>query len=179
MHNKSSFNASVIALLAVMTSITMIFTLAVRIPFAPTKGYVSLADVAIYFASFAFGPLVGGFAGGFGTGLADVIGGYAVPWAPISLLIHGLQGLVAGFVARKGSLSFILLGWLLGSVIMVGGYFIAGALIFGSGAALTEMPGNLGQVGVGGLGGMLLFYAVKKAFPSIHSIGKKPEWTEE
>jgi uncharacterized membrane protein len=179
MKQQKAFSASVIALLAVMTAITVIFTLAVRIPMGPTKGYLSLADVAVYFASFAFGPLVGGFSAGVGTGLADVLGGYAIPWAPISFLVHGLQGLVAGWFCRKGSFPMMLLGWFLGSLIMVGGYFIAAAFLYGTGTALTEVLGNIGQVSAGGFGGMLLYYAVRKAFPAIKDLAKPKEWEEE
>lgn len=178
MEQKKQLSASLIGLIAVMTAVTIVFTLWVRVPFPLTKGYVSLADVAIYFASFAFGPLVGGFAGGVGTGAADIIGGY-FPWAPLSLVIHGLQGVVAGWIARKGGLPHILLGWFAGALVMVGGYFIAGALMFGTGAAAVELLGNTGQVVVGGLGGALLFYTVKRAFPALTKIGTSQTWEEE
>lgn len=178
MQKHNQLNASLIGLIAAMTAVTIVFTLWVRIPFPLTRGYVSLADVAIYFASFAFGPLVGGFAGGVGTGMADMIGGYIL-WAPLSLVIHGLQGVAAGWFARKGTLPMILLGWLVGAVIMVAGYFIAGAVMYGVGPASVELLGNTGQVVVGGLGGALLYYAVKKAFPSLTLIGKPQTWEEE
>jgi len=178
MQKQNQLSASLIGLIAAMTAVTIVFTLWVRIPFPLTRGYVSLADVAIYFASFAFGPLVGGFAGGVGTGMADMIGGY-FPWAPLSLLIHGLQGVVAGWLARKGTLPMILLGWFAGAVLMVSGYFIAAAFIYGVGPASVELLGNTGQVVVGGLGGALLYYTVKKAFPSLTLIGKTQIWEEE
>src|SRR5574341_807884 len=91
-----------VALIAILSAVTVVFTLAVRIPFAPTRGYFTLADVGVYFAGFAFGPLIGFAVGGLGTGLADILGGYA-HFAIWSFLIHGLQGLVAGLLGyRRG-----------------------------------------------------------------------------
>ena len=51
-----------------------------------------------------FGPWVGAIAGGLGTGVADLLGGYA-QWAPLSFLIHGLQALLAGLIARQRHLN--------------------------------------------------------------------------
>lgn len=180
MSSKKALSASVIAILAVMTAITVIFTLSIQIPIPQTKGYISLADVAIYFAAFAFGPLVGGFSAGVGTGLADVLSSYTL-WAPFSLVVHGLQGVAAGIIVRRGknSLPSILLGWAVGSLIMVAGYLLAGTLLVSFEGALGEVVFNLVQVSVGGLGGGLLYFAVLKAFPSLLKLGNPPAWEEE
>ncbi|MGI6432667.1 MAG: ECF transporter S component [Sphaerochaetaceae bacterium] len=89
-----------IALMAVLTAVVVVFTLLVRIP-TPIKGYISLCDVVITFSAYLFGPLVGAITGGLGTGIADLIGGYP-QWAPLSFIIHGLQGLLIAVVAKKG-----------------------------------------------------------------------------
>jgi len=88
-----------IAMAAVLTAVTVVFTYLVRIPIAPTRGYINLGDVAIYFTAFTFGPVTAFIAGGVGTGIADLIAGYG-QWAPISFVIHGVQGLAAGLILR-------------------------------------------------------------------------------
>ncbi|MCK9170924.1 MAG: ECF transporter S component [Treponema sp.] len=174
---KKIFAAKMVALIAILTAVTTVLTLIVRIPFAPTRGYITLADVGVYFASFALGPVVGTIAGGVGTGLADAISGYP-QWMILSCLIHGLQGLAAGLIGRKGKLVFMILGCVTGAVIMVGGYFISEVFLYGIGAAAAEIPGNLFQNAAGAVIGIPLVYAVKKAYPPINEIGKKQTWKE-
>lgn len=161
-----------------MTAVTVVFTLIVRIPVAPTRGYITLADVAVYFSAFAFGPLVGGLTAGLGTGLADLIGGYP-QWMVLSFLIHGLQAVLAGFIARRGTLVSLVLGALAGGAVMVAGYFSAAAVLYGTGPALAELGGNTLQVCVGGLAGIPLVFAVKRAFPPLTEMTKPKAWEEE
>jgi uncharacterized membrane protein len=178
MEKKTNSRTRLMSLTGLMTGITIVFTLIVRIPVAPTRGYITLADVAVYFSAFAFGPVIGGLTAGLGTGLADLIGGYP-QWMVLSFLIHGLQGLTAGFIGRRGKLGFLILGMLVGGVIMVAGYFTAGALLYGTGPALAELPGNSVQVLVGGLAGIPLVYAVRKAYPPLIDMTKPRSWEEE
>ena len=89
-------NPLALALVAVMTSITFVLTYLVRVP-TPGRGYVHLGDAGVFFAALAFGPWIGAVSGGLGTLLSDVVAGYP-QWAPFSLLIHGLQGWVVGWV---------------------------------------------------------------------------------
>ncbi len=161
-----------IASLAVLTAVTAVFTFAVRIPVAPTRGYLNLGDVAIYFSAFSFGPLTALVTGGLGTALADLISGYS-QFAPISLVVHGLQGLVAGLIAVRGAAGrggfspYWLLGVAAGLVVMCAGYLVAEAFMFGIGPALVELPGNVLQNVAGALGGVPLALAVRRAYPPI------------
>ncbi len=162
-----------VALLAILTALTAVFTSVVKIPIAPTRGYLNFGDVAIYFTAFTFGPVSALIAGGVGTALADLLSPY-VQWAPISLLVHGLQGLVAGLVAaipwRSKSKVFNLF-WLVaavaGTAVMCGGYLAGGTLMVGFGAALVELPGNLLQNLVGVAGAIPLTIAVRQAYPPV------------
>jgi uncharacterized membrane protein len=163
-----------IATIAVLTAVTAVFTYLVRIPIAPTRGYLNLGDVAIYFSAFTLGPFTALLAGGLGTGLADLIAGYP-QWIPISMLVHGLQGLLAALVAvmplkPRGRWPFPP-AWLaaggVGTLVMCAGYFIAGAVMFGAGAALVELPGNLLQNVAGLVAGIPLSLAVRKAYPPV------------
>ncbi|MGM0431517.1 MAG: ECF transporter S component [Spirochaetota bacterium] len=168
-----------IASIAVLTAVTAVFTLIVRIPIAPTRGYINLGDVAIYFAAYAFGPVTAGFAGGLGTGLADIFAGYP-HWALISFFIHGIQGFAVGAVIRGSVLHTggevirtkvrVVFSGLLGTVIMVGLYYLAGAAMSGFGPAAVEIPGNIVQNIVGIVGGLLLTKAVLRAYPPLRDM---------
>ncbi len=173
-HISPAFRVSSIAIL---TAVTAVFTLIIRIPIAPTRGYINLGDVAIYFTAFTLGPVTAMIAGGLGTGLADIIGGYP-QWAIISFFIHGIQGFAAGAVMRGAVRSGssvqdafpkirVIFAGLLGTLIMVALYYLAGAAMSGFGPALAEIPGNIIQNVVGVVGGLLLTRAVYRAYPPV------------
>ena len=167
-----------IAIAAIMTAIVTVCTLVVRVPVPATQGYFHFGDVAVFFAGFAFGPLVGLVAGGVGTGLADLLGGYAT-YAPISLFAHGLQGFLAGWLGYKRQYRGLGFGWFAGGLAMIGIYLTAETALFGLGSAVTELLGNLLQAVFGGLIGISLLYLVRKAYPPILQMGQPPTWREE
>ncbi len=168
---------AMIGLLAVLIALTAVFTLLIRVP-TPARGYVNLSDVAITFAGLAFGPWVGAIAGGVGTALADLLGGFA-PYAPISLVAHGLQGLLVGLIGhRQRSVPRMILAWLAGAVAMLAGYLLGGALYVGLPTALLEVPLNAFQTIVGALVGIPLVFAVRRAYPAVDRLGQRQTWTE-
>jgi len=167
-----------VAITAILTAIVTVFTLVVRVPVPATQGYFHFGDVAVFFAGFAFGPVVGLIAGGLGTGLADLLGGY-VQYAGISLLAHGLQGLLAGWLGRGARRGALAAGWAAGGLAMMAIYFGAETLLFGVGAALAETPWNLLQAAGGGLVGIPLLRLVRKAYPPIEHMGQPPQWREQ
>ena len=87
-----------IALTAVMIALVAVVTRFLIVPVG--AGYFNFADMAIYFVAFTFGPWIGLLAGGIGAALADLSVGYAA-FAPLTMLAHGLQGFVAGGLARR------------------------------------------------------------------------------
>ncbi len=169
-----------IAVMAVMIAVTAVFTMLVRVPIPATQGYFNFSDVAVYFSAFTFGPLVGLVAGGVGTAIADLLGGYA-QWAPLTLFAHGLQGWIAGLLAVRRGVPGLVLGWLGGTVVMVGLYLVGAALVMGIGwpAAIAEVPTNLLQNVLGGMVGVPLYYAVRKAYPPVTRLGQPTTWREE
>jgi energy-coupling factor transport system substrate-specific component len=164
-----------IVLTGVMIALVAVFTLAIRVPFAPTRGYFNFSDVAVFLAGFAFGPWIGLAAGGLGTALADVAGGYTL-YAPLTLLAHGLQGFVAGAIAgQRPSVLRMILGWAGGAVLMLAIYFLGEAFVFrmGVGPAVTEaVTINLPQVVVGGIVSIPLVLALRQAYPPILHWGR-------
>lgn len=127
-----------------------------KIP-TPT-GFVTLLDAGIYFSAFYFGKKEGAIVGGLSGFLIDLIAGYP-QWMVFSLINHGLQGFFAGF---KNQLRII--GLLLASLSMVGGYFLAGSLLHGVGAAGAAVLSNISQNFFGMFVGYLLYQGFTKLF---------------
>ena len=165
--DKSTTTVRTIALVGIMAAATCVFTLLVRIPMAPTRGYIHLGDVAANFAALAFGPWLGLAVAGGGTALADLLGGYP-HWAPLTFLIHGLQGFVVGYIAHfsRHRVGPMLAGAILGELIVIAGYFLAEWPLYGLTPALAELPGNTIQ-GLVGLLGLPLFLMVSRAYPPL------------
>jgi len=158
-----------VASVAVLAAVTTVFTY-IKLPFAPTRGYFNLGDVAIAFCAITLGPITAMISGGIGTALADLLGGYP-QWAPISLVVHGLEGLVIGLIVstRRDSVLVQALGGLVGVLLMAGGYFAAESTIMGMGLgpALAEVPGNIVQSAAGVVIGIPLALAVSRAYPPV------------
>jgi energy-coupling factor transport system substrate-specific component len=163
-------NPRTLASTGIMIALVAALTYFGKLPVTtPTGGYIHLGDAAVFFASFAFGPWVGMIAGGVGCGLADILGGYA-HFAPLTLLVHGLQGYLAGWIAARGQSPVRLgLAFLAGAAVVIGGYYIGEALIPALGGpayAWLEIPGNFMQEGFG-LIGIAVYLAVVRAYPRI------------
>ena len=157
-----------LTLVALMSALIFVMTAIPQIP-TPIGGYVHLGDVIITFSALAFGPWVGAVAGGLGTALADLYVGYP-QFAAISLVVHGLQGLAMGLIMRRGENAVTLtLTILVGAAIVVGGYFVAEIFLFGIAQASLELLLNALQGLVGGVAGVPLYLAVKRAYPPLIS----------
>ena len=137
-------NTKKIVLNGLMISLVCLATMAIQIPVPSTNGYVNIGDTIIFITSILFGPIPGMIAGGIGSALADILSGYT-HWALFTLIVKGLEGYVVGFIINKfknTSLN-IILSTLLGSVIMVFGYFVFGAYLSGGfGVSLLSVPSN-------------------------------------
>ncbi len=164
-----------IARMALFVALTTVATLVIRIPIPATKGYFNLGDSLIFTSALLFGANMGAVAGGLGSALADILGGYSY-WAPLTLVIKGIEGYVVGRIARGGGTtrefritSLTILGVLTGGICMVLGYFISEIILYGLGAALAELIPNVFQA-VGGLAIALpLTIALRKAGIGVRS----------
>src|SRR5688500_18673510 len=103
-------NPRTLSMTAIMTALVLALTRSAIIPNG--VGYNHLGYVAIFFAAFAFGPWVGLIAGGIGAALADITAGYGA-FAPLTLIVHGLEAFVAGWIYYKRPDTVgLALGWL-------------------------------------------------------------------
>ncbi len=156
-----------IALSAVMAALVAAATYLIQIPIPQTGGYLNVGDAMIFTAALIFGPVVGGFAGGVGSAISDLVLGFA-GFAPITLVVKGVEGVLAGIISNGKSSPRDILGAVVGGAEMVLGYFLAEFFLLGAGyAALVEVPGNIFQVVFGGLIGLILSDIVRKHLPAI------------
>lgn len=148
-----------------LTVVVALMTLFIRIPL-PSRGYFNFGDVAVVFSGLVLGSLAkkrnfwwGAAAGGLGSALADIVGGFGM-FAPITLVAKGAEGGLCALASGKRQFSrwsFLLLG---GSA-MVACYFIAEMLMpnIGLQGAVSEIIPNLIQAGGGIAGGLVTFTA--------------------
>lgn len=152
---------------ALMIGLTAVATMLITIPIPGIKGYVNLGDTIIFVTAAFFGPGIALLAGGLGSSLADLLLGY-VHWAPFTLVIKGLEGLVAGLFAYRmfspGRVRWIrgITGLCLGALVMMIGYFlVAGGIMYGWPAALVALPFDFMQGAVSALLAVLLGLALR------------------
>ncbi|WP_301833214.1 ECF transporter S component [uncultured Streptococcus sp.] len=143
-----------LTLLAVLTALSVTFGFVAKIP-TPT-GLLTLVDAGIYFTAFYLGKKEGATVGGLSAFLIDLLSS-APQWMFISLLIHGAQGYFAGF---KGK--YRIVGLLLATIAMVGGYALASIFMYGIGSAVAEIIPNFCQNALGLVAGWVLYQGFKK-----------------
>jgi len=149
---------------ALLMALVATATLVLRLPTPATEGYINLGDVVIVASSLLFGPWAGAVAGGIGSAMADVLGGYA-HWAPFTLFIKALEGAVVGGIFR-GELvnlrAYVRAGFAgtVGVVSMFLGYFAVEWMLYGPGPALASALGNAIQAGCGVFLGLPLAIAL-------------------
>ena len=160
--------AAKLALAAGLAATTTVATMLIQIPIPPTRGYLNFGDILIFTSALLFGRFVGGLAGGIGSAMADVITGYGY-FAPYTLIIKGLEGSLAGAITDGKNTRRDILGWFVGAVAMVIGYFLVEAYVMGFGvpAALVEVPSNIIQVLSGAIIAIPLARGLRDRIPKI------------
>jgi uncharacterized membrane protein len=173
-------NTARIAVIAVLIAVVAALTFAIQFPIPATGGYIHFGDVGVFFSALAFGPVIGGIAGGVGCAISDVLSGYAA-WAPLTLVAHGLQGVIAGALGYKKRIRGMIVASIAGALVLVASYFLGEWFIYGLGfgGALAEVWPNVIQAGSGVVLGIPLLLAVRKAYPPIDQVGQPNTWTED
>jgi uncharacterized membrane protein len=160
--------AAKLALTAGLAATTTVATMLIQIPIPPTRGYLNFGEILVFTSALLFGRFVGGLAGGIGSAVADIITGYAY-FSPYTLIIKGLEGFLAGAIRDGKSTRRDVLGWFVGAVAMVTGYFLVESYVMGFGvpAALIEVPSNAVQVISGAIIAIPLARGLRNRIPKI------------
>jgi len=152
-----------VAAIGIMGALTTIATMIFVFPIPATSGYFNLGDTIVMITSLTFGPVVGAIAGGLGSGLADLLGGW-YNWVIFTTIIKGIEGYVTGTIIRSSSqrnLQNVIIAWAVGGALMVLGYFIVQVFMYGLGAAIVEAPFNLVQMLASGVIGIPISQGLK------------------
>lgn len=89
-----------LAVTSLFTALTCIVTMVFTIYVPATKGFFNIGETVVYLSALLFGPAVGAFSGGVGSMAADLLLGYYY-YAPATLVIKALEGLIVGILSRK------------------------------------------------------------------------------
>lgn len=159
---KISWTSWEIAVTSVFSALTAVLTAYVGAIFpSPTGGYTHIGDSAIFIAALLFGPKVGATVGVVGPLVADMVLGY--PRWYVSILAHGVEGLLAG-MARDRGLGYTIAALILAGLFMASTYFIVNVFIKGYAPALMSLVRDLfGQAGVSAVIALIAYKPVKRA----------------
>ncbi len=130
------------------------------------QGYFNLGDGFLLLFASVLNPFLAFMAGGVGSALADIAGGYGMYAIP-TLLIKGLEAVLVSWLVFKGRSSVRYIAYVLGGLLMVSGYFITDAYINQSWQlSLTGVPANFVQAAAGYAIALAAYPLIKKRLPS-------------
>ena len=151
-----------VTVFAMFIALTTVATMLIQIPIPATKGYLNIGDTVLMCAGLLMGKMAGGLVGGLGSALADLLTGYTF-YAPITLVVKGLEGFICGYLKRNTKLHFGLCA-LIGGFIMALGYLLAeGLILYNFPTAILSFIPNIIQGIAGAVLASLLYPALKKA----------------
>ena len=158
-----------LVLSALFAAINVVGTL-IHIPIPTGFGYAHLGDAFVILSGVILGPLYGGIAAGIGSGIADVISGYAI-YVPGTAVIKFLEALIAGVIfirfsdkekkSKIDSQIIIAIGAFFGGVEMITAYFLYEILIINLAASTSNAGSALVTAAAG------IPYNVVQAFVAI------------
>ncbi len=146
---------------AILMALTVVMTMVVHIPTIGTNGYLNLGDMVVLLAALILGKKGGFVVGGLGSALADLLLGY-VHYAPITLIVKGLEGYIAGSLLETeiGKRKPLIVTSIAG-IFMAFGYFVPEIFMYGKGA-IASIPGNIMQGLLGAITSVVLYTALKR-----------------
>ena len=128
-------NLKKLILAALFAALSCVATMSIRIPTPGTGGYIHPGDAIVLLSGVILGPVWGFLAGGIGSALSDLIGGYFI-YVPITFVIKGLVALAAGLLYQKVGKNqksryiAVILGGVADIILVAGGYFVCEFFIY-------------------------------------------------
>lgn len=143
-----------LALAGLLASLVLLGTWLTKLPVPMMKdGYVHLGDGVIFLSAMlmgSYGPLIAGV----GSALADLLAGAAIYIAP-TFVIKAIMGWLVARLAVTGKHLRNLFVFAVAELVMVVGYFLYDALVFGWKVAAVYIPFNFLQAAAGVALGMV------------------------
>lgn len=150
---------------AVLAALVCVTTL-ISIP-TPPFGNINFGDAFILVSVFVLGPWYGAVCAAVGASLADLLSGY-VMYAPATFVIKALMAIVCGLIYRWMLKSHVnptasmAIGAVCAELVMTGGYFVYEVILYGSAAAVVNIPFNLIQGACGAIIGVVISFILFK-----------------
>lgn len=154
-------NVKKMVICAMGIAITVLLTSFFSLPIT-SNGYINLGDIGVLLFAQLFGPGVGLIVGAIGSSLSDILLSFAV-YAPFSLIVKGIEGLIAGYLLKAGKIKNIFVINVLSTCFMVIGYFLSEVFLYGSAAAILSLPANLVQALVCSIVAALIYSMLKNS----------------
>ncbi|MCP1109846.1 ECF transporter S component [Ohessyouella blattaphilus] len=158
---------------ALFAALTFVATSIIRIPTPGTSGYVHPGDAFVILGGILLGPLWGALAGGIGSALSDLVGGYVI-YIPITFLIKGLAGGLVGYAFHSFRGAFkkaplrVIIGGVICTLIVALGYLFCESFLYGFAAALASFLPNLIQ-GITGIILSSVLYPILSKIPDLQA----------
>ncbi len=152
-----------VILAAMFVAVTLAISIGIPpIPIPGTHGNFNLCDGGILISALLLGPRVGGVVGALSGFLLDILTGYS-NYAIFSFIVHGLEGLVAGWIKNRSTKKYIdTVAVLVAAVVMVVGYFFADSLLYTFYAGFTGLFTNTIQGLVGAVLALVITPLLRK-----------------
>ena len=142
-----------LAMSGVMAALVFVMTYLPKVPVPVTGGYVHLGDGMVFLAAMLLGPM-GVAASAVGSALSDLVGGYITYLVP-TFLIKGVMALIAWKLYKPGKWLQTAIAFIIAEAVMVAGYFVFEAVLYGIPAALGAVGPNAIQGAAGVAVGLL------------------------
>ena len=150
---KGKISVSELTICGAFTALVCVLTMFIQIQIIPAEGgMVHLGNVPMFIAAAFFGKRVGAICGGLGMALSDLLSGWTM-WAPATLIIVGLMGLIYGAIVNKRpTLPRLLVATATVLLIKLTGYYIFEAVVTDNWVApWFSVPGNIMQIVTGAI----------------------------
>lgn len=158
--------------MALLSALTALGIVVFRIPAFSGNVYFHLGETFILASALILGKRGGAIVGAVGSALGDTLLGAMLPWAPISFIIHGVEGYLVGSISDGHGRAKDLLALISGVLVMIIGYVVAVGILYGKAAIPIELFGDTLQ----GLFGIIFSWALaavlRKNVPAIAAIRK-------
>lgn len=150
-------NVGEIAKVGVLSALGVMAISLFRIPGPGGNVYFHMGETVILTSAIVLGRRGGFFVGAFSSAIADLLLGAAV-WAPISFVIHGIEGWLVGHLSDGQGKAKDIAAMATGIVVVIVGYTCAAGLLYGAAIMPVEFVGDSAQ----GLLGIVTAYPLTR-----------------
>ncbi len=88
-----------LSMTAVFTALVFVATTVFSVYVPQTRGFFNIGEIMVFTTALLLGPIIGAFAGGVGSMLADIFLGFG-HYAPATLIIKACEGGLVGLISR-------------------------------------------------------------------------------